>query len=154
MNERFDGVIGIVVRREKPDKYLLVHNLKTGNITFPAGGREPGEKTSVQTLKREILEETGFNESEYKIIDTGLVHDFVYNSKKSLRTGEKARQIVYLVETTKENVVPEDPDVKLDGWYDTKDVLKRLTFEDSKELFRRVLEIIKNLSFTSNKIDV
>jgi 8-oxo-dGTP pyrophosphatase MutT (NUDIX family) len=146
MNESFNGVIGIVVRRGKPDKYLLVHNLKTGNITFPAGGREKGEKTSIETLKREILEETGLQEKEYKIIETGLVHEFVYNSKKSLRTGEKVRQIVYLVETPKKSLVPEDPDVKLDGWYSAEDVLKKLTFEDSKELFRRVLGITKNKS--------
>jgi 8-oxo-dGTP pyrophosphatase MutT (NUDIX family) len=138
--EEFDGVIAIVFQNSIPRLYLLIHNQKTGNITFPAGGRNPGETSSKQTLERELLEETGMTPQEYLVIETPVVHEFVYGPKKVERAGQKAKQPVYLVETNKTTLNPLDSDSKIDGWYDSDTVLNRLTFSDSKELFRKVLK--------------
>lgn len=140
--EDFDGVIGIVFKRGNPNKYVLIHNQKTGNITFPAGAREEGEDSSRKSLKREIKEETGLLPQDYKVIETQIVHEFVYNSKKEGRTGQKVRQPVYLVETSKEDLKPEDPDARIDGWYTAEEVVKKLTFDDSKELFKKAIQLI------------
>ena len=85
MEEEYTGVIGIVFQRGNPNKFILIHNKSTGNITVPAGGRDEGETSSEETLKREVKEETGLSDGEYKIIPTGIVHEFTYNSKKKDR---------------------------------------------------------------------
>lgn len=142
MMENYNGVMGIVFRRGNPNMFVLIHNLGTGNITFPAGGREKGETSARQSLEREIREEIGLLLSEYKIIETSIIHEFVYNKRKKERAGQKAVQLVYLVETEKTELKPEDPDSKIDGWYAADEVTERLTFADSKELFEKALKYI------------
>lgn len=141
--EDYNGVIGIVFQRSKPIKYVLIHNKKTGNTTLPAGGKEEKEDLSIESLKREIKEETGLKPAEYQIIKTPINHEFVYNSKKKERTGQTAKQPVYLIETSKTNLKPEDPDSKINGWYTAEEVIKKLTFPDSKELFKKAIKYIK-----------
>ncbi|MGV8162226.1 MAG: NUDIX domain-containing protein [Candidatus Nanoarchaeia archaeon] len=138
MVEMFDGVIGIIFQKTKPRQYALIYNKNTKNITFPAGGREKEEFSSSQTLERELKEETGLLPSEYKIIKTNIVHEFVYGPQKKERAGQIAKQPVYLVETSKTELIPEDPDSIFDGWYTSRKVNEKLTFSDSKELFKKV----------------
>ena len=142
MQEDFNGVIGIVFKRGNPNKYLLIYNLKSKNITFPAGARENYDKSVKDTLRREIWEETGLLPENYNIIETPLIYEFVYNQKKEERAGQIARQAVYLIETQKTDSAPKDSNVRIDGWYTAEEIIKRLTFGDSKELFKRVLEYI------------
>ena len=139
MPEQFTGIIGIVYQKSNPKRYLLIHNQRTGNISFPAGGRENNE-TREQTLKREIKEETGLLLEDYKIIETDIIYEFIYNEKKTERAGQTARQPVYLIETDKIDSVPEDPDAKVLGWFTAEEVLEKLTFSDIRELFRRIKE--------------
>jgi 8-oxo-dGTP pyrophosphatase MutT (NUDIX family) len=139
--EEFSGVIGIVFQRKNPNRYVLIHNKKSGNITLPAGGRE-GNESPEQTLQREIKEETGLLQEDYKIIKTPIIHEFVYNSKKKERAGQKSRQLVYFLETTKKDLHPEDSDSEILGWFHERDILQKLTFSDSKELFKRALNYI------------
>lgn len=142
MIENYDGVIGIVFQRSNPIKYALIRNQKTGNITLPSGGREAGEVSSRQSLEREIREETGLIPSGYKIIETPFVHEFVYNFKKKERAGQTARQPVYLIETWKIDLKPEDTDSIVDGWYVAEEVIKKLTFPDSKKLFKKAIKYV------------
>ncbi|MBW2967038.1 NUDIX hydrolase [Candidatus Woesearchaeota archaeon] len=141
---QYTGVIGIVFQQGTPDKFLLIHNIKTGNRTFVAGGKEKYDNSPLDTLHRELKEETGLDTADYKVIETGIFHEFVYNSKKAERTGQKATQPVFLVETEKENLVPEDPDAKIEGWFTEEALLERLTFDDMKDVFRAVKNKIDN----------
>ena len=140
--DNYDGVIGIVFRRTNPLRFLLIKNKKSGNLTFPAGGREKEEKDSKQTLIREIKEETGLVLSEYNIIKTPFVNEFIYNCKKGERAGLKVKQIVYLVETTKENLNSEDPFVTIGGWYSIEEMMEKLTFPDAKNLLQEIIKFI------------
>jgi 8-oxo-dGTP pyrophosphatase MutT (NUDIX family) len=139
--EDFNGVVGIVLQRSSPTRYVLIHNKKSGNITLPAGGRENNE-TPEETLQREIKEETGLSKKDYKIIRTPIVHEFIYNSKKKERTGQKSRQLVYLVETSKTDLHPEDSDSEILGWFPENEILQKLTFSDSKELFVKAIKYV------------
>lgn len=142
MIDDFTGIIGIVFKRGNPNKYVLIHNLKSGNITFPAGARENYDRSVKDTLKREILEETGLLPKDYNIIETPLIYEFIYNERKKQRAGEIAKQAVYLIETQKIDSAPKDPNVEIDGWYTAEEIIKKLTFGDSKELFKQVLKYI------------
>lgn len=62
--------------------------------------------------------------------------------RKKKRAGQTARQPVYLVETSKTDLKPEDPDSVIDGWYTAEEVIKKLTFSDSRELFKKAIKYI------------
>jgi 8-oxo-dGTP pyrophosphatase MutT (NUDIX family) len=140
--EDFNGVVAIVFKKGQPRRFALIHNKKTGNISFPAGGREEGEASSIQTLEREVLEETGLRPDQYKVITTGFVHEFVYGPSKKERAGQRARQPVYFLETSRSRLKPNDPDSKIDGWYPAEEVVKKLTFQDAKTLFKKALDFL------------
>ena len=136
----FTGVMGIVFR-SKPLKFVLINNKKSGNITFPAGGKEENESVE-ETLKRELKEETGLFSNEYKIIKTGITHEFTYNSKKKKRAGQTSNQPVFLIETKKEELASEDQNTEVLGWFSKEEIFEKLTFEDSKDLFTKVLTLL------------
>lgn len=55
------------------NKYLIIHG-KYGDYKFPGGGMDEGE-TLLDTLYREVLEETGYRVKEESISDYILVHE-------------------------------------------------------------------------------
>lgn len=57
----------------KDGKYLLIHS-KYGDHKFPGGGMKTGE-TIVQTLIREVKEETGYLVNEKSILEGFIVHE-------------------------------------------------------------------------------
>lgn len=65
-------VVIAVIKHPTEDKYLCVKNNKFGWINFVMGGIENGEN-SIEAAKREIVEETGYDDIE---IDREL--DFIY----------------------------------------------------------------------------
>ena len=135
----YDGIIAII---QNDDKFVLIHNEGTGNITFPAGARE-GNEDIRKTLKREVKEETGLKSEEYEVIDTGIIHEFTYNKKKEGRTGLHVRQKVFLIKTKKWDLKPEDPDSSIHGWFTKDDVINKLTFNDAKKLFKKVIKSVQ-----------
>lgn len=128
--------------REKPLLFALIYNQKTGNITFPGGARENNEDSSEKTLARELMEETGLKENEYKARKLPLIHEFTYGPRKKERTGTEAVQHIYLVETKKRQLIPIDKDAKFRGWHTKEEFLNLLTFNDSKELFKKAIALI------------
>ncbi|MFH0870094.1 MAG: NUDIX hydrolase [archaeon] len=142
MAEDFNGAMAIVFRRGKPNKFVLIHNRRSGNITFPAGGREDFEKSSEETIKREVQEETGLKPSDCKFTKTGIVNEFTYAAGKKERSGTTAKQPIFLVETDNPGTSSEDPDAKVLGWFSADEVLERLTFDDAKDIFWRILDLI------------
>jgi 8-oxo-dGTP pyrophosphatase MutT (NUDIX family) len=142
MDEDYNGVIGIVYRKDNPLRFALIYNKNTGNVGFPAGGREREENSNIETLRREIHEETGLAPDEYTPVKTSIVHEFKYNFKKKERKGQMAKQLVYLIETIKLNLSPLDGNVKFLGWFTKEEVLSKLTFEDSKKMFEKALNFL------------
>jgi 8-oxo-dGTP pyrophosphatase MutT (NUDIX family) len=143
MRDSFNGVLAVVFRKEEP-RFLLIHNKGTGNITFVAGARKRRESTSLDTLRRELREETGMEFNEYTVERTPFIHEFTYNKRKRLRRREVEKQLVFLIEKkSKKRLNPIDPDSVIHGWFAEKQVLKELTFNDLKELFKKVVKLIE-----------
>ena len=138
----------IIFRKELGNVYyLLLHQGKAW--TFPKGHGEEGEN-EIQTVKREIEEETGIK--DMKIIQ-GFKETEKYFFKKTydLKPEEKTKAswifklvVFYLAQTQTE-------DIKISFehtgsiWLPFEDALKKATFKNSKELLKKANNyIIKN----------
>ena len=61
-----------IVRRG--DRYLMIYSRKYGDCKFPGGGQESGE-TNLETLIREVREETGYDVLPDSVREYLLVHE-------------------------------------------------------------------------------
>ena len=112
------------------NKVLLVHQ-ESGFWSFPKGHVEEGE-TEIQTAKREVKEETNLDvaiTSEKKYInhyitDTEVDKTVVYFIAKKIGGEEKPQE-------------GETIEVK---WFEFKEALKTLTFDNTKEILKNVLK--------------
>ena len=139
----YTGVI-IILYNSIINKFALVKNIPTMNITFIGGGREPENNSSLDTAKRELEEESGLKTKEYEIIPTNLVHDFTYNNKKSKRKGQISSSPIFFAKTKKEEIKPEDFGVEFLGWFSEDEIKERLTFKDMIILFEKVIKTYLN----------
>lgn len=137
---------GAVIFRKERGKffYLLLNYSAIGKVEksywgFPKGHIEKGEK-EIETIKREIKEETG-------IEDIKFVKDFKETEKYFFKfKGKNILKFVtyYLVETkTKEIKISfEHMGYK---WLPYKETLKQLTFKNAKEILQKANEFLANL---------
>jgi bis(5'-nucleosidyl)-tetraphosphatase len=117
---------GAVVFRETNQgrRYLLLEN--TRRWDFPKGGIEKGE-SELQTVKREVAEETGITEFE---IVPGFRRMIEYFYRRDGKTVHK--QVVYLLAATKEGKVKISFEHQGFGWFTYHDALERASYENSK----------------------
>lgn len=62
------GVYGIIIEKNQIALIKKAHGGYVGKLDLPGGGMEYGESAS-DTLKRELMEETGLIVNSYKLID-------------------------------------------------------------------------------------
>lgn len=60
-----------IIRRD--NKYLVIYS-KYGDYNFPGGGMEKGE-SRMDTLKREVKEETGYNIIEESVVEAYITYE-------------------------------------------------------------------------------
>ncbi len=140
----YEGALAIVYKKQEgsENKFLLVKNKETDNISFVAGGKEESDTDTTETLIREIQEELGLNVSRHKITSTGLKHEFVFNKKKKGREGGKGEYDVFLIDASDiENITPIG--VEQIMWETAERVENLLSFEDLKEVFNRAIKLIE-----------
>lgn len=137
----FEKSVGAVVFRRDNDiiEYLLLH-YESGHWDFPKGHVEEGEK-DVETLDREVREETGI--SEIKILP-GFKKQIKYfyrakgeeleERKKDSRPVDVIKRVMYYIAET------QTKDVKISyehtgfKWLPYGDAVKRTTYKNSKEV--------------------
>ncbi|MFH1505459.1 MAG: NUDIX domain-containing protein [archaeon] len=138
----YNGVMAIVFKRGDPDLFVLIHNIRTGNITVVAGGVEDHDESTLHAFHREMEEESGLKPEDYKVIETPFVNDFICEAKKTERAGQRILQKVYIAETEKTEIISQDPDVEFIGWFTAEQALEKMTFDDNKEIFKKALKMI------------
>ena len=142
IEERSAGVI--LFNKTKCIQFLLL-KYPSGHWDFVKGNIEKGEKEK-ETVKRELFEETGINSLQ---IHQGFNEKVEYNYyKKDInKKNIKVHKIVsyYLAETDQKEIKLsfEHLDYK---WSDYEDLMKLITFENSREILNKGNKLIKNLT--------
>ena len=131
---------GVILFNKTNGIQFLILKYPSGHWDFVKGNIEKGEKEK-ETVKRELFEETGINSLQ---IHQGFNEKVEYNyyKKKS-----KLHKIVsyYLAETDQKEIKLSDE--HLDSkWSDYEDLMKLITFENSREILNKGNKLIKNLT--------
>ncbi|MCF3653541.1 MAG: NUDIX domain-containing protein [Aigarchaeota archaeon] len=123
-------------------EYLLLH-YAAGHWDFPKGAIEPGE-SELDTVRREVWEETGIREIE---IIPGFRKVIHYWYRKSGQLVQKT-VIFYLARSFTKNVTLSYEHIGY-VWLPYEESLKRLTFKTAREVLQEaheyLLRIFRNL---------
>ena len=131
---------GVILFNKTEGIQFLILKYPSGHWDFVKGNIEEGEKEE-ETVKRELFEETGINSLQ---IHQGFNEKVEYNYYKKDR---KVHKIVsyYLAETDQKEIKLSDE--HLDSkWSDYEDLMKLITFENSREILNKGNKLIKNLT--------
>ena len=131
---------GVILFNKTDGIQFLILKYPSGHWDFVKGNIEEGEKEK-ETVKRELFEETGINSLQ---IHQGFNEKVEYNYYKKDR---KVHKIVsyYLAETDQKEIKLSDE--HLDSkWSDYEDLMKLITFENSREILKKGNELIKDLT--------
>ena len=126
----------IVFRKEKEPIYLLLH-YEMGHWDFPKGKIESGEK-DLETVKREIQEETGIKNIEILKDFKEEIH-YYYKFEGELIT---KTVVFYLAKTDTENVKLSFEHIGF-AWLSYDKALDKLTFKNAKEILKKANDFLK-----------
>ena len=131
---------GVILFNKTDGIQFLILKYPSGHWDFVKGNIEEGEKEK-ETVKRELFEETG--------IDSLQIHQ-EFNEKVEYNYYKKNRKVhkivsYYLAETDQKEIKLsfEHLDYK---WSDYEDLMKLITFENSREILKKGNELIKDLT--------
>lgn len=122
-------------------KFLAIKAVPYNETVFPKGTIEEGE-TPEQTAVREVFEETG-----YKAKIKTLLGEVSYEFDED--DGQHYRKTVYhfLLELVDPNAEPtpqrEDDEDFENVWLTAEEAFKQLTHDDSKNMLKKAIEILK-----------
>lgn len=120
------------------NKVLLVYE-KNGNFWgFPKGHMEKGEN-EIETALREVKEEVGL---DVEIIDKEKRYILNY----IIRDEIDKTTVLYLAIPKNKEIVMQESEIEKVKWCDFEEALETLTFDNSKEVFKKVINDL-NLGF-------
>ncbi len=124
---------GAVIYRltEGSKEYLLIKAKNGGHWDFPKGHMEAGE-TEIETALREVKEETGLSVS--------LIPGFRESISYVDTVKHKYKTVVFfLAVINSQEVKIQESEIVDFEWLNYDDALERLTYQNSKEAFRKML---------------
>ena len=128
---------GVILFNKTEEIQFLVLKYPSGHWDFVKGNIEEGEEEE-ETVRRELFEETGINNMNIK---KGFNQKVEYNYYKK---NNKVHKIVsyYLAETEQKEVKLsfEHLDYK---WVNYDDLMKLITFDNSKDILKKANELIR-----------
>lgn len=126
MEERSAGAI--LYNDGTQGRRFLLLRYPAGHWDFPKGNVEKGE-TEKGTVTREVREETGLD--KIRILD-GFRRNIEYFYRRDGKSVHKV--VVFLLAETKEDVVKISSEHQDFGWYEYKEALRRVTYNNSKRI--------------------
>lgn len=145
----FEKSVGAVIfRKEGNGIYYLLLDYGNGYWGLPKGHIEEGE-SEIETLEREIQEETGLN--NLKIIKGFRENTrYFYKAKdeekeKRIEKGRKIniykKAIYYLAETVNEKIILSHEHVDF-TWLSFEDALEKITYKNTKKVLEKAKRFI------------
>ena len=122
MEERSAGAV--VVNENGGRRYILL--LNNGKWDFPKGNMEEGE-TELQTVRREVEEETGLK--SLKVFD-GFRRVIEYFYRRDGKNVHK-RVVYFLAETSEERITISQEHQGF-GWFSYQEALRKASYDNSK----------------------
>ena len=126
----------IVFRKEKEPVFLLLH-YEMGHWDFPKGKIEANEK-DLETVKREIQEETGIKDIEILKDFKEEIH-YYYKFEGELIT----KTVIFYLAKTDEGKVKLSFEHIGFIWLPYDKALDKLTFKNAKEILKKANEFLK-----------
>jgi len=126
----------IVYRKEKEPMFLLLH-YEMGHWDFPKGKIEANEK-GLETVKREIQEETGIKDIKILKDFKEKIH-YYYKFEGELIT---KTVVFYLAKTDTENVKLSFEHIGF-IWLPYEKAIDKLTYKNAKEILKKANDFLK-----------
>ena len=117
----------------KDNKVLLIKQTK-GHWGFPKGHVEKNE-TEIETAIREVKEETNLDVE----IDANKRYTMEYETDK----GTLKQVVLFVAKCTGGEIKAQECEVKEIKWLDFDEAVKTITYENTRELFKKILKDIK-----------
>ncbi|MBR4164600.1 MAG: NUDIX domain-containing protein [Solobacterium sp.] len=126
---------GAVIFKKEDDQYsfLVIHQVQ-GHYCFPKGHVEKDE-TELETARREIREETGY--------EVSFLDGFRYSLQYSPKEGVMKDVIYFLAEENGGNPLVQQEELQGMKWMKEEDVLDHITYENDRDLYRKALAFLK-----------
>lgn len=118
----------------KNGKVLLVYEKNRNFWGFPKGHVENGE-TEIETALREVKEEVG--------LDVEIDVEKRYTLNYIIRDEIDKTTVLYIAKPKNEKLVVQESEIENVKWCDFEEALNTLTFDNWKELFREVINDLK-----------
>lgn len=123
---------GCIVLNEKKEILLILHN--PGHWGLPKGHVEDGE-TEEQTAIREVKEETNIDVE----VNTNYRYSMVYSPKEDV----EKEVILFIAKNISNSCKPQLEEVQDIKWLDIDNAIETITYDNSKELLRKVKKDLK-----------
>ena len=132
MKLRKEKSCGCIIIKNK--KVLLVYEKNRNFWGFPKGHMEEGEN-EIQTALREVKEEVGLEVE----IDEQKRYTLNYIIKDEI----DKTTVLYIATPKSEEIIIQESEIQNIKWCDFDEALNTLTFENWKEMFKKVIKDIK-----------
>ncbi len=116
------------------DKVLLLQQVE-GHWGFPKGHMEKNE-TEIQTALREVKEETN--------LDVEIDKKKRYNEYYITNRGSQKEVVLFIAKKIGGEIKVQEEEIRNIKWLLFKEAEQTITYESTKELFRKVLEDLKS----------
>lgn len=118
----------------KDNKVLLVYEKNMNFWGFPKGHMEKGEN-EIETALREVKEEVG--------IDVEINNKKRYVLNYNIRDEIDKTTVLYVAVPKNDEIIMQESEIEDAKWCNFEEALNTLTFDDSREMFKQVIEDLK-----------
>lgn len=132
MKLRKEKSCGCIIIKNR--KVLLVYEKNRNFWGFPKGHMEEGEN-EIQTARREVKEEVGLEveiDEEKRYILNYIIRDEIDKTT-----------VLYMARPKSEKITMQESEIENTKWCNFDEALNTLTFENWKEMFKKVIKDIK-----------
>lgn len=129
MNLRKEKSCGCIIIND--NKVLLVYEKNREFWGFPKGHMEEGEN-EIETALREVKEEVG--------LDVQIDTEKRYTLNYIIRDEIDKTTVLYVATPKNEKIVIQESEIEKIKWCDFEEALNTLTFNDWKEMFKKVIK--------------